>query len=1133
MAYAFHYRNIDSTLVYANMALEQSAGYSSGKAEALNHLAFVNIAKMNYADARKQLDSITGTTDNQIELLVADVQNMRLCQRQARNKDFYDYREHAMERMRRIHESKEPLAPHLQKRLIYAESEFSFVASTYYYYVGLYEQSRKALGNVDQIAVLQCDTAQYLNWLYLYGSGGMIVNGSKDETLQDEYDKLLECYLLSREKGYVYWKANAMQSLSEHLVIKYNLEKLLHDNPISIRYFNLDNMPDSLLAGYLAQKSTNMFKDYGDVYQTAGSLRTLALCFWGIGDNRSALLCLQNALNISDKIKQAPDLIASIHELLSIVYSAMNDKYNSDINRNIYLDMQERTRQDMALDARAAKLDHTSSVMNIMILIIITLIIVFVLLFVYLLKNKSSLRIDNSEIIDAFNKWKDNNALTERKICDDIEELEEERQIALLDRKKNKKRCVEDCSKISLVDNIMPLIDRMINEVDKLMQRNENNDIRSFRHEYISELSKKIDEYNKVLTTWIQLRQGEVGLHIESFRLDELFSIVSRGKTVFEMQGISLNVEHTDAVVKADKILTLFMINTIADNARKFTPMGGSVNVSAIRHDGYVEISVKDTGCGMDEQELDGVFCKKISDGHGFGLLNCRGILNKYRKTSSLFDCCDISAESKKGEGSRFFFRLPCGVLRVVAILAVMSASVFSPDMASGQSYKSGYVRDAILEKASVYADSAYQSNLDGSYEKTLAYGDSAIQCINKAFSAMYPHSRQLMRKFSSSGREAAELIWFRKGVYANYSVILSLRNELAVASLALHRWQEYRYNNDIYTRLFKEVSADRTLGEYCRIMQRSETNKNIAMVLLIILFVAVIVVGYVLYYHRAIRLHAVKELREGIIGNLLNSSPLKVKIHELLRLAEGKMPDEYKAIINNVSGEYQKALDDMNELNAKKSKLCDEIKRIKFESDRLYVSNNILENCLSTIKHETMYYPSRIYQCISNATDGSDIEMTSSLTKYYKQLYVMLSEQAHREVNAVRHNVQPVDLSEYVGESVYTLGDKDMVDFMFEILKKQNNGKLPVCSIQYSSELYVHIVADMNEVKTCSVEGHVLFTPEISNIPYLICRQIVRDIGSVCNLCGSGITVVSGSADVLRLMIVLPKYNATSKSFQ
>ena len=41
------------------------------------------------------------------------------------------------------------------------------------------------------------------------------------------------------------------------------------------------------------------------------------------------------------------------------------------------------------------------------------------------------------------------------------------------------------------------------------------------------------------------------------------------------------------------------MLNTLADNARKFTEEGGSVHVSAQGGTDYVELSVTDTGKGM------------------------------------------------------------------------------------------------------------------------------------------------------------------------------------------------------------------------------------------------------------------------------------------------------------------------------------------------------------------------------------------------------------------------------------------------------------------------------------------------------------------------------------------------------
>lgn len=223
----------------------------------------------------------------------------------------------------------------------------------------------------------------------------------------------------------------------------------------------------------------------------------------------------------------------------------------------------------------------------------------------------------------------------------------------------------------------------MIHEVNRLSEGGESDEVRQERYQYIAELTDKINQYNNVLTEWIQMRQGSLSLRIESFPLQQLFDIVSKGKMSFQMQGVKLDVEPTDAVVKADRILTLFMINTIADNARKFTPEGGKVTISAKVSD-FVEISISDTGKGMDEEQLAHVFDRTYTGGHGFGLLNCKGIIEKYKKVSSLFAGCQIKAESKLGEGSRFSFRLPKGIVRrthqllgiIIMLFVLLSAAV-------------------------------------------------------------------------------------------------------------------------------------------------------------------------------------------------------------------------------------------------------------------------------------------------------------------------------------------------------------------------------------------------------------------------------------------------------------------------
>ena len=131
-SYACHYRNLDSTALYVRQVLDMSGSYTSGRAEALNHLAFVQMAKMDYQQAESTLNDISELTDNQVELLVCYVQQMRLCQRRSRNKAFHDFRERAITCMKRIDEERNQLDTRQQQRLRYAETELGIANTTHY-----------------------------------------------------------------------------------------------------------------------------------------------------------------------------------------------------------------------------------------------------------------------------------------------------------------------------------------------------------------------------------------------------------------------------------------------------------------------------------------------------------------------------------------------------------------------------------------------------------------------------------------------------------------------------------------------------------------------------------------------------------------------------------------------------------------------------------------------------------------------------------------------------------------------------------------------------------------------------------------------------------------------------------------
>ena len=134
-AYYWHYRDVGRVETCAREVLRLPGLSDRSRAEAYTHLAFVSIVRMDYDLAWRQLwrqlDSLDVLTDNQVELLVGDVLRMRLCQRESRNKDFYDYRERAERRMVRIDEELDGLSARERGRLLYARSEYDIIIITW------------------------------------------------------------------------------------------------------------------------------------------------------------------------------------------------------------------------------------------------------------------------------------------------------------------------------------------------------------------------------------------------------------------------------------------------------------------------------------------------------------------------------------------------------------------------------------------------------------------------------------------------------------------------------------------------------------------------------------------------------------------------------------------------------------------------------------------------------------------------------------------------------------------------------------------------------------------------------------------------------------------------------------------
>ena len=1110
--YEAHYKSLDSTKIYAEKALSLVTFESKEWAHAMNDMAFYYIAKMQYAEAERILDEVVENADDEIELMISRVQLMRLCQRKSQNKNFYHERHYALQHMKQIEKEYASLSATDRKRFVYARSEYWIVLSTYLYYIGQPRGASEAVLSIEEDALLMSDMPQLLTFYYNVGSGGILLGRQHDKILRTEFNYLIRCYMLARQCGYTYWEANSMQALSEKLQDESKREFLLKNYRPEINFLNVDYMPDTLLAGNLAERALDLFRKYGDVYQIAGAWRTLSEAFFKVGDNKSALICLNNAIANDTTINAAPDLVASIREQMSIVYSALDNKKLSDYNRNIYLDMQEYTRQDRMLEARAEQLDSSLRKQDIMIAIVIVAIILLIVamaFFIYKTKKEAaSFPIDS--LLQPLNDWQKTRSDYYEQTEERYEEMRE--QIAILQNQYEHylEKNIEQRAKVSLASSVAPLINRMLHEVKVLSSDKETDEQRNLRYEYIGQLASSIEQTNERLTDWVKLKQGEIVLRIESFELQALFDTLRSSDIEYKLHGIRLNISPTHSVVKADKVLTLFMLNTIAENARRFTPNGGSIDVYADETDDYVEVSVKDSGKGMDEAQLASLFKPRyITDsndttkegGHGFGLLNCKGIIEKYKKMSSFFSVCSIEAESEVGKGSRVFFRLPKGMKKALMLCALflgVLSSCTKPAPTGKVINESERTR-----QADSLVDSIYYYNVAGNYQRTLQLSDSCVRVLNRLFadSLLIGNGERGMLLKGTDADDAIELKWFRDSVSMDYSMLLALRNEVAVAALAVHDIDLYTYNNQVFTKLFRESSADRSIATYVQKMQRAENNRNVAIVLLVLLLLAVFPAYYFLYYRHKRFYNSCIE-RIGQINDLLQSDTLSshVKMRQIRALWKNdiKIPKQIAVmgknttlisdIVERICGVLAEDVNKTASMEQQLVVLEEDTKRITVNRDRLYVINNILDNRLSTLKHETMFYPSRLKQILqarSGNAQMSEKELLATLDEiasYYETMYTTLLSQTVQVAQAMS-SFEPSVAMRYV----------------LVLLKRANGGKLPKHTEMDAANGYIKLVFNLD------TQYPTESNPQ-STYDYLVLCQIMRDMGEYYRARGCGV---------------------------
>ena len=726
------------------------------------------------------------------------------------------------------------------------------------------------------------------------------------------------------------------------------------------------------------------------------------------------------------------------------------------------------------------------------------------------------------------------------------------------------------------------------------------------------------------------------------------------------------------------------MLNTLTDNARKFTPSGGQVTVCATEMTDAVEIKVSDTGCGLTESEIALILSSKIYDaqqigvnsstvrhekGSGFGLLNCKGIIEKYKKSGEFFKVCCFHIESEENKGSCFSFRLPKGIRRksmmvLTFIFYLLTYGqymyAFRPNI-SALPHEEADMDYGELKWAVFYADSVYFANVHGDYDRSMQYADSTFKYINRYYEDFLPEEC-VSRQLTATGSGMEELEWLSLGVKADYFLIMGFRNEMAIAALALHDWEKYEFNNRQFTHLYKLLTKDDSLEEFYIRQRNTQINLSVSLALLVFMLFIFSVLIYIVYFRRRILfrfnvmqvletnhamlnviemyarpertdelmfqllsvvLSRLKELHEinsvrlllyrgkgekigtflqgkedyGVLADSLLSQayetenavfdemsntqiyPLLLRLNGNERLCIGSVAVNYGTyrmqkedfIFENYIVNYlaillyeaviQRGQDLENVESAENEK-----QRSLYERTRIKVQNQILDNCLSTIKHESMYYPSRMKQIIRKLEEQEEhhdlktsIYSLRELAEYYKEIYTLLCAQADRQIDTgyfkceklsphvigkewmktieVWRKKKAYDLRlsfvDELQQNSFMNVDATLVRFMLETLTKEwatrlaereKGGCLTLCTseddgfVRFTLQSSVRIYDPEEAVR--------LFQPDVKHYPYLLCKEIVREHDKLNNFCGCRINIETDvHSSGCSIWFTVPKY--------
>ena len=200
-----------------------------------------------------------------------------------------------------------------------------------------------------------------------------------------------------------------------------------------------------------------------------------------------------------------------------------------------------------------------------------------------------------------------------------------------------------------------------------------------------------------------------------------------------------------------------------------------------------------------------------------------------------------------------------------------------------------------------------------------------------------------------------------------------------------------------------------------------------------------------------------------------------------------------------------------------------EESERIRYEDNQLHVRNLILDNSLSTLKHETVYYPNRIKHLLSQEQSSenreADINEMQELVSYYRDIYAILSHNVISQTgdNIVnRKNIEVNSIMEYAGKITKTetlfsntarlvMADETLLKYLVRLLIDRITEHSELRSVtareEYGFVKFSMLTSMNSDQKTLDTLFHPLNNKD--NMAYVLCRQIIREHDDMFNHIG------------------------------